>query len=192
MIRGVNALVQTEGGLDLALQPGVIHDIVVAQRLLDHQQAVLVQSHKESCVVQGVGRVSVHHQTDVGEDSPDFSNDGKVPARLDLDLDATVAFGQESLNTLQQMRERGLDADADTTLDLVDNTYHKFLIDISSVTHVEFWIDLEDGAGWQHAGTSTMPSATGNLQPYIEQQKDAGTETCEVHIDYVRVAWKRS
>ncbi len=122
MVRGVNALVQTEGGLNLALQSRVIHDVIVAQRLLDHQKMVLIQSHKELCVVQGVGRVGIHHQTNVREDAPDFFDDRKVPARLDLDLYTTVAFCQKSLNALQQVRHCSLDTHADATLNLISGT----------------------------------------------------------------------
>ena len=84
------------------------------------------------------------------------------------------------------------DDDNDTTIDYVKNTYFRVLIDMTSLSQIEFWVDKEDGAGWQHGGTGAAAVMTGNLQPIVEQQKDGGTETDEVHIDYIRVAWERS
>src|ERR1019366_3304899 len=41
--RGANALVEADGGLELRLERGVIDDVVVIQRLLDHHQVKIVQ-----------------------------------------------------------------------------------------------------------------------------------------------------
>lgn len=82
--------------------------------------------------------------------------------------------------------------DQDTTFDIVDNTFHTYRIDLSDLSNVIFSADLEDGNGWNLCPTPiAIAAATGNLQPFIEIQRDAGTEAEDVRIDYVRVTVQR-
>jgi hypothetical protein len=59
VVRGADAFVQADGGLELGLQLGVVDDVVVAERLLDHHQVEIVELSKMSGVGQGVGGVGV-------------------------------------------------------------------------------------------------------------------------------------
>ena len=43
VVRGADALVQADGRLELGLQRGVVDDVVVRQRLLDHHQVEIVE-----------------------------------------------------------------------------------------------------------------------------------------------------
>ena len=47
------------GVFNCCLQPGVVDDVVVGQRLLDQQQAELVEGAEPVGVVERVGRVGV-------------------------------------------------------------------------------------------------------------------------------------
>ncbi len=76
------------------------------------------------------------------------------------------------------------DDDNDSGIDIVDNTYTVFKIDASDLTQVKFYVD------GVLAGTGAM-SSTATVQPYIEIQRDAGTELESVDIDYVSVVWNR-
>lgn len=82
------------------------------------------------------------------------------------------------------------DDDNDSGKDLTDDTYFKVLIDFTSLAAVKFYLDMEDGAGWELVGTADMSDATGNLQPFVELQVGAAEEHALV-IDYVDVAWMR-
>ena len=62
-----DALVQAEGRGDLRAQPAVIVDVLIAERLLQHEQVERVERLQRGGVGQGVGGVGVEHQRDVGE-----------------------------------------------------------------------------------------------------------------------------
>ena len=55
------------GVCSLRLQLGVVDDVVVGQRLLDHHQVEIVQLAQVIGVGQGVGGIGVHHQLDGGK-----------------------------------------------------------------------------------------------------------------------------
>lgn len=95
-----------------------------------------------------------------------------------------------NLNILQEGDDGTTDTDdIDTTIDVVDNTMTVFKIDASNTSAVKFYVD-----GVQTSTTVNVAAlaAANVLQPFIEIQRDAGTEAESVVIDYVRVDWNRS
>ena len=73
--------------------------------------------------------------------------------------------------------------DQDSTINIVDNTWTVFRIDLSDLTDIGFFVD-----GVEQAGAAvSAPLLAGNLQPFIEIQKDAGVDADSVQIDYVQV-----
>src|SRR5436305_890774 len=58
----MDTLVEAEGREQLALQGGVVDDVVVGEGLLDQQQAQGVERVEERGVRQGVGRVGIDLQ----------------------------------------------------------------------------------------------------------------------------------
>lgn len=83
------------------------------------------------------------------------------------------------------------DDDNDTGLDLTDDAFFKIRIDGTTLAAVKFWIDLEDGAGFQLVGTGDLSAATGNVQPFIELQV-GDAELHSVVVDYADLAWVRN
>ncbi len=85
--------------------------------------------------------------------------------------------------------------DQDSGLDLADNTYACFKIHITAAGVCKFFVDLEDGVGYRKAGAditaAAFISSAANMQPYISMEKDAGTETEVMTIDFIRVGCKR-
>lgn len=80
--------------------------------------------------------------------------------------------------------------DNDTGADWVEATYVTLTIDIDKQADVRF---LVDGVDVTPETMNTSAAVTGDvLQPYIEIQKDGGTETHQLDIDYVEVSWLRS
>ncbi len=68
VMRGADALVEADGRLQLsACKLGVIDDVVVRQRLLDHHQVEIVELLQTRRVGQRVGGIGVGHQLDRGE-----------------------------------------------------------------------------------------------------------------------------
>lgn len=82
------------------------------------------------------------------------------------------------------------DDDNDSGLDWSDNSYAVFRVSVNAAGSAVFEVDLEDGNGWQAAGApldvSALVSSAVKWQPFIELQRDAGTETDSLVIDYVR------
>lgn len=69
-------------------------------------------------------------------------------------------------------------------------TYKKFLIDFTGGTeNVKFYID---GARVAASTTFDMSAYTAGLQPYVQLQKTADTNTDSVVVDYVKIKGKRS
>ncbi len=95
------------------MQLGVVDDVVVAERLLDHHQVVIVELAKVVRVGQSVSRVGVGHQLDPGKTLPHPAHHVHVPAGLDLDLDALVPGGQLAFDLLEKLLDRVLNADGD-------------------------------------------------------------------------------
>ena len=87
----------------LRLQLGVVDDVVVAQRLLDHHQVEFVQLAQVGGIGQGVRRIGIRHQLDAGKALAHAPHHVHVPARLDLHLDALVAVGQLALDLFQKL-----------------------------------------------------------------------------------------
>mgnify|MGYP007107674785 CR=1 FL=1 len=112
-----DALVQAEGRGDLRAQPAVIVDVLIAERLLQHEQVERVERLQRGGVGQSVGRVGVEHQRDVRELGAHGPRQLHVVARLDLQLDAPVALLQVAGNDVYRLGEARLDADADADLD---------------------------------------------------------------------------
>lgn len=84
------------------------------------------------------------------------------------------------------------DDDNDSALDWSDAAYAWFRIRVNPALAVTFEVDLDDGNGWQTAGaTLSLAAATGNVQPFIELQRDAGAEAEALTIDYLAVGCRR-
>lgn len=76
--------------------------------------------------------------------------------------------------------------DQATNQSYAEGTYLVLKIDATTLTAVKFYIN---GA---LVGTGSIAAATGNVQPFIELQKDSGTGTVKVTIDYIKVCADRT
>jgi len=64
VVRAANGFVQADGRLQARLQLGVVDDVVVRERLLDHHQVKIVQPAQMVGVGERVSGVGVRHQFD--------------------------------------------------------------------------------------------------------------------------------
>jgi hypothetical protein len=91
--RRADRLVQAQVGSDLPLQRSMFDEIVVVERLLDHEQVEGVEGAEDLDVLERVRGVRIDRQQDVrvrrahGPDALD------VRARLELELDPPVPLG---------------------------------------------------------------------------------------------------
>ncbi len=91
---------------------GVLHQIVLGQRLFDEEQCEFVQATEQLRVDEGVRGVRVDLQRNVvAELLAHRSHGSDVPARLDLQLDSHVTLRQIVADGLEQLRDAVLDAD---------------------------------------------------------------------------------
>lgn len=84
--------------------------------------------------------------------------------------------------------------DVDTGKDWVSGQYHTFRIDMRKFDDVKFFVDGERCATPNTVANNKMSIGNGNTQlyqPFIEIQKDGGTEQHSIDIDYVSVLWDR-
>ena len=116
-------LVQAHRRLHQLGKARVPHQVVLWQRLLDEQQAELVELGEVLEVLASVRRVRVHLQRDVGPALAYLARRLDVPPRLDLQLDPAIA-GLDVLLDLCEQRPHpvrdvvGRDPDRDSAVDL--------------------------------------------------------------------------
>src|SRR5882672_5608418 len=106
-----DGFVEAEFGLQLFLELCVVVDIVVPERLLDHEQVELVELAEVVEFVDAVGRVGVAAQKDFRPAFADLFEYVEVPSGLDLDFDALVSRRELGCNLFQQLVDAVLDAD---------------------------------------------------------------------------------
>src|SRR5580693_5684592 len=87
----VNAFVQADRSVELALQLGVGVDVVVAEGLLDHDQVEGVELFQQRGVFQAIGRIRVHHQANARELFAEGAGWCHIAAGFDFDFYALVA-----------------------------------------------------------------------------------------------------
>jgi hypothetical protein len=98
-----------------------------------------------------------------------------------------------SLNLLVESDDGATDTnDQDSGVDIVDNTFITVRIDASDLSSIKFYVDEEAGAGFVLRGVTSAAAMTGNLQVYAIAQKDGGTETDAVTVDYITVSCDRA
>src|SRR5579884_341994 len=114
-----DAFVQTDRGIDLLLQLGMIEDVVPTQRLFQHHEPKGIELTQVAGVGDGVGRVGVGHERHVGMRFPNHSDDLDVPTRHDLDLDSPVTILDCPAHLLDQASQLRFGAQADSSLDPV-------------------------------------------------------------------------
>src|SRR5579885_11736 len=110
----VNALVQTDGGLQALLQLNVAVEIVPAERLLDHHQMKRVELLQHGEVAHSVGGIGIHHEPQAGKLLAQPANRFNILPRLDLDFDALIASFKFHSNGGNESFQRFLNPNRDT------------------------------------------------------------------------------
>src|SRR5215468_7419329 len=113
----VNRFIQADRRLQLLLQLRVEVEVVMPQRLLDHQEVETVELAQVLDLVQCVRGISVATQKNIRPALADSFENVHVPSRLTLDLNPPIAGGEFSFNLLEQLLHRILDSDGDAARD---------------------------------------------------------------------------
>ena len=90
ILSGVDRFIETNRRSNVPLKLGMVNDVFVMQRLLEHQHVVSVHFFEGLNVCQRVGRIRIAHQPNMGECGSHFADDLQVPAGFDFNLDPVI------------------------------------------------------------------------------------------------------
>ena len=93
-------------------------EVVVPKRLLDHEQAELLELAKMLDLAEAVGGVGIATEHDAGPTLADSRQNVDVPSWLNFDLDALITCGEFRLNLVEQVVDSVLYADRNAARDL--------------------------------------------------------------------------
>jgi len=120
-LRGSDRLVKADRCANHLGQLSMREHLLFRQRLLDEQELEGIQLGEVLCMPDRVGGVGVDLQRHIPKALAHRPYRLHVPPRFDLELDAPVALIEVLANSLQQLRDRAVDADGDSTIDLGPN-----------------------------------------------------------------------
>ena len=118
----MDRFIQADGRLNLFLKFGMVDDVFVMQRLLEHHHVVLVHLLEQIHVSQGICGVGIAHQLDVRERGPYLADHFNVPARLDFDFDPPVPRLHFGIDFGQQLVDRRLNANRDAAVNALSRS----------------------------------------------------------------------
>src|SRR5262245_32854787 len=118
-------LVEADRGTHDLRDLGVPEDVLFGKRLLDQQEIELVERREGLDVIDGICSIGVDLKRDVAEVLAHRSHRIEVVSGLDLELDPPVALLEVALDRSQQLDGSLVNADGDTTVDLVANGAEK-------------------------------------------------------------------
>lgn len=157
------------------------------------QNVCLYQSDVLNWDIDLIQRIEMRVKTTATLDSATSLAFGLASARNDAidSITAHASFRIIGNNTLVVESDDGTtDKDDIATGASLSDTYKKFVIDFTGgKSNVKFYVD---GVRVAASTTFDMSGYTAGLQPYVQIQKTADTNTDSVTIDYIKIEGKRS
>lgn len=157
------------------------------------QNVCLFQSDVLNWDIDLIQRIEMRVKTTATLDSATSLAFGLASARNDAidSITAHASFRIIGNNTLVVESDDGTtDKDDVATGASLSDTYKKFVIDFTGgKSNVKFYVD---GVRVAASTTFDMSGYTAGLQPYVQIQKTADTNTDSVTIDYIKIEGKRS
>lgn len=157
------------------------------------QNVCLFQSDVLNWDIDLIQRIEMRVKTTATLDSATSLAFGLASARNDAidSITAHASFRIIGNNTLVVESDDGTtDKDDIATGTTLSSTYKKFVIDFTGgKSNVKFYVD---GVRVAAATTFDMSAYSAGLQPYVQIQKTADTNTDSVTIDYIKIVSKRA
>src|SRR5262244_868647 len=97
-----DAFIQTNWRRKARLQLRMIDQVIMIERLFDHQQLKIVQPSQVFFVSQRVGRVGIDGKQDVWITLARFPDHLNIPARFNLEFNALITKRQISLDSIEK------------------------------------------------------------------------------------------
>lgn len=157
------------------------------------QNVCLFQSDVLNWDIDLLQRIEMRVKTTATLDSATSLAFGLASARNDAidSITAHASFRIIGNNTLVVETDDGTtDKDDIATGTTLSSTYKKFVIDFTGgKSNVKFYVD---GVRVAASTTFDMSAYSAGLQPYVQIQKTADTNTDSVTIDYIKICSKRA
>jgi len=103
-IAGVtNGFIEADRSAQFTLKPRVVIDVIIPERLFDHEQLELIELAKMINVIERVGRISITTERDIGPSGADAFDDLEVPTGFHFELNAAVPGGKFELDLVEQL-----------------------------------------------------------------------------------------
>jgi len=157
------------------------------------QNVCLFQSDVLNWDIDLIQRIEMRVKTTATLDIATSLAFGLASARNDVidSITAHASFRIIGNNTLVVESDDGTtDKDDVATGASLSDTYKKFVIDFTGgKSNVKFYVD---GVRVAASTTFDMSGYTAGLQPYVQIQKTADTNTDSVTVDYIKIEGKRS
>lgn len=86
-------------------------------------------------------------------------------------------------------------AATDTTVDLVDDTFYDFRVDLTDKSDVKFFYRAVGAVSWTQLLSSTtfdLSNYTGTLTPIVHVEKTSNDTTADVRLDFCRIRGERA
>lgn len=138
---------------------------------------------------------------DIGDDAAVDFDFGLASDDHGTDFESIAAFAAFHLDgtdlSLKAHSDDGASdvAAVDSAVDLVDDTYYEFRIDVTDKTDVKFYYRALGANTWTRicsSTTFTLSNYTGTLSPIIMVEKTSDNSTFDLRADWVRVRGERA
>src|ERR1700691_2785957 len=121
-----NRFIQANRRLECLLQPCMKIDLVVPQRLLDHEQMEGIEFAQVFNLIERVSGIRVHAENDIRPASSYLLQHIQIPSRLHFDLDSPISRRQLGFDLLQELFGRILNANRHSASNLAPRTTEQF------------------------------------------------------------------
>ena len=126
-IAGVtNGFIEADRSAQFTLKPRVVIDVIVPERLFDHEQVELIEFAKMINIIERVGRIRITTEQDIGPPRANTFENLEVPSRFHFEFDPAVPGGEFELDLVDQLLDGILNADGNSTLNFLSCAAEKF------------------------------------------------------------------
>ena len=103
-IAGVtNGFIEADRSAQFTLKPRVVIDVIVPERLFDHEQVELIEFAKMINIIERVGRIRITTEQDIGPPRANTFENLEVPSRFHFEFDPAVPGGKFELDLVEQL-----------------------------------------------------------------------------------------
>src|SRR5205809_6417492 len=116
-IAGVtNGFIEADRSAQFTLKPRVVIDVIVPERLFNHEEVELIEFAKMINIIERVGRIRITTEQDIGPPRANTFENLEVPSRFHFEFDRAVACCKVELDLAVQLLDGIVNADGNSAL----------------------------------------------------------------------------